>query len=242
MPVGRIEINESLQPGGLLLKDSLAYWHIEMRSADVRPEDFSSLLRQIKSTAELDVLPAEIHREMKPVTGGNNSLVTYDVPLKPRANTFITLPALKVQYFDPDSGKIITILPATRNALSLSMYVWIAILVVILYAGWKLFRFVIALTRQYMARRKAVALALVNLSTANNADELRTALRHYAAAKGWNANIALSDWVGKWRVNKNRDKIFSQSLLSLSLLSYSAHAEGHDLDKTRSLLLTALTD
>lgn len=242
MPVGRIAITERLLPGRFLQKDSLARWQIEMRSADVRPEDFPPILRQIKSTADLVVLPAEIHREMQAVSDGNNSLVSYAVPVKPQNNTLFTLPELRVQYFDPDSGKITTHQPVARTVLSLSMPIWIVILILTIYASWKTGKATISMFRQHMTKRKAISCALMEIDKSENVDELRRALRAYAAARGWSANIALANWPGHWHVKTNKNEIFSQSLWSLSYLSYGRNAEGHDFGKTRSLLLSALTD
>jgi len=222
MPVGAITAHTRLTPAGTLRTGRLAYWNVDIEGADVPADWLPPVLAQIRSNRRLQVFPAESTHRDRPDADGVHGRIRHRIPLKPLASGREPLPRLRLQYFDPDTGRIVpvTTTPERPLALSLPVLILLALLLAVLF-GWlaRLFgRRVAVRWQRYRLRRQALA----RLHDAADPDALRFALRLFALAEGWPTNLTLSAWLERWRHDYRLPGELTAAIAQLSGTSYGA--------------------
>jgi hypothetical protein len=239
VPVGRITIESSLEPAGLLRSHNLAYLDIRLAGETVLPYWFPAVLRQIRSNDQLKLLPADSTRQLSPDFIGVQGNVHHRIPFKPLFDGYTELPEINYHYFDPETSRLVTIKHqlGTVYAIGLAWRFILAVLLVLLLmiVGNKL-RNQWRSHQQYRQQRRA---AFQLISSAESAGELRSALRKLAAAEKWPANLALSDWLRCWRRHYQADPGLADLVQSLSSASYSTQ-QNKNIDSLRDQLHLAL--
>jgi hypothetical protein len=234
LPVGRVRIDSSLEPGGLLHTGELAFWHIALQAKALPPQWLPQLQRQLLSGDEIRFLPSESSYSMSPDASGVNARVEHRIPLVPLADGRLPLPELTLQYFDPASGRLersvhrpprpLTLGDAARltaAAVSMALLLWLAPR---LWRRW----------RSWWQRQRDRRAALDELGRAENSAALRAALRRYAAADGGSINMPWSEWQQRYK-----ERVPAEELASLLNASYSERKD-IDLQRLRDRLLQGL--
>ena len=220
LPVGKISARTSLTPSGTLRTGRLAYWSVDIAGADVPADWLPPVLSQISSGKDMQVFPAETTRRDQPDAAGVHGLVRHRIPLKPLASGQVPLPRLRLQYFDPDSGRIVTVVATPKRPVALSLPVTILLTLVSGgLLGWLarlIGRRAAGQWRRYRLRRQA----LIDLRNAADPDALRSALRLYARAEGWPSNLSLDDWLARWRRHYVLPDVLATALAQLGAASY----------------------
>jgi len=221
MPVGKITLKQSLSSAALVNTNTLTYWKLQLNGIGLPAHWLPAVLRQIKSNDEIRYSPITSERSNLTDPGGMHSQVIHTIPLKALANGKLELPALRVQYFDPDEGRLKALDIETNNIFALS-YIWrIAILLVLgglLYKTIKLLKTVIH--RKWL-KRKRIKQALAQICQANTAYAIRTALNHIALAESWPDNLSISAWYFRWNEKYKVQEDLDNLLASLSIACYS---------------------
>lgn len=241
MPVGKITLDSNFIASSLLRQDSLYQWKIVLQSAENPPNSFTPVLRQLKQANEFIFFPAETNRQSNPGVNGIHSTVTHNIPFKPLVNGIFSLPKLRIQYFDPHSGKIITHYYKTATVLSLNLLLWILSVLFAVFAGYKVIKLLFAYAQTRYEKSKAVSAATLAIIDASTADDLRMALRAYAFAKGWEHNTALSQWPARWPIKSAMATRFKQASSSLSLLCFSATYDDMDFVSIKKCIAESLS-
>jgi hypothetical protein len=235
MPVGKINIASSLKSGGLIFPDTLSYWDIELTGHGVSPNWMPPVLRQINSNADIRFFPTNTQHKKTATKGTLQSQVLHHIPFKPVVSGRLNLPALRVQYFDPDSGRIMTTTHQLQSTVVLGMtwrlIIGILLCLFLLWTGKSLYeKFCFIQLRQ-----NAVDL----IEKASTIVDIRKAITILARAEGWPANMTLRNWTRHWRSHFNVNDDFDVLMKQLSKASYS---KDHliDLDRFRAKLLTQI--
>ena len=238
LPVGEVSIvsepvNGELQPGKLKL------WNVSLQGPGVPAHWLPPLLNQIQTDESIQFLPAELARSTKPDLSGVHGEVMYQIPFKPLRSGFLQLPEFHLQYFDPITGRLMTVTHQPHQPLVLGL-AWrvlfsVVSLVLLAVCGWWLLK----LTRTWFVRRGHYRQAAIQIAKAKDAQQLRAALQALAAAEGWGKNLTLHDWAEAWRKSYHANEAFEMVLANLSTACYG-HEPIAELPKLRSDLLTLL--
>jgi hypothetical protein len=232
LPVGRVAISSRIQPEYLLQTGNLSYLHIELQGHAMPPLWLPAILRQIRSSDSLQVLPADSQRDARPDPQGMHSHVIHTIPFKALTNGPLSLPQLRMQYFDPATARLVTVKHTLPTTLAVSLGWRIIILAILLALLVYITRRVVRLLynrRQYRRQRRQVLHAMAR---ANSPTELRSALRDFAAVEGWPQNLALSGWLRHWQRGTNDNNNIDELVAQLSAASYAGHAS-EDIQQLR---------
>jgi len=210
IPVGKITIKSQLSHSGFLRSDSISYWNVKLSGELNNAYSLPPILRQIKVSANSLI-----------------SAVNHSIPFKALESGFLKLPKIKLQYFDPISGKIKTVTSPTKDIFVLS-FLWhivlsIFILSILIYAlkisykKWQQFEF------SKMKRAHAIQ----TLAEGNNIKGIRESIRLLAESECWSKNVTLSQWGVCWKNKYKVDNNFETLMSTLSTYFYSSKESGN---------------
>jgi hypothetical protein len=240
IPVGKINIHSSITSEGLTSKrllytDDLAYWNISIESKSLTPYWLPPILRQIQSSDSIQFFPATSHRSMQPDNMGVHGQVNHTIPFKPLKNGYIDLPSLKIQYFDPTTGRLETLVHPAKKPFSAGI---ISRLLAILLLAVIILTLLVAIFRHLRKRIRYGRLhqqAMERIRQANTPRDVVTGLRLAGVAEGWPANLSLTDWLARWKKKYQSDPALDQTLESLALLHYG---DENEMDSQENRLTT----
>jgi len=225
IPVGKLNIESSITPTGILNTNDLAYWNISIESKSLTPYWLPPVLRQIKSNDNILFFPATSKRSMHPDSKGVHGRVNHTIPFKPLSNGLINLPALKIQYFDPITGRLESITHQTKRPISIGTATRILaifiFLVVLLYLWKGLYRYI----HSRVKYRKRRLNALEMIKQAKTKEEVLAGLRLLGRSEGWPANLTLSEWLECWQMKYLTEPQLKEAIQSLSNYCYGLAKE-----------------
>lgn len=238
VPVG--EVTVTAEPLGTVLRTGrLHWWTLTVSGRGVPAASLPPLLREVADSARLQVLPAETERSNGAAADGLHGRAVHRVPLKALSSGPLDLPTLRHQYFDPDSGRLVTRYLEPRRPWALGL-LWPGVLAVLVAAALvALLRRAAARLRAAVGRRRRRRDALDRLAAAVDAPGMLQALRQLGAAEGWSANLTLAQWARHWRAAYRTGPRFEPSLAELESRLYGSGAQG-DLQPLRDGLLAEL--
>lgn len=200
MPVGKVSIRSSITPDGMLLTGDSANWEIILEGNSLTPHALPAVLRQLGSTASISIGSAESSRSSQPDLIGSHGTVKHQIPVIAIASGYLELPALHVQYFDPQTGRLVSITHNPAQPFAIAMY-WAVLLIVLSLSllvlvtawGWRHYQSI----RQYIDHCKQ---AMAAVGAADNPVGLRATLKDYALARRWPTNTSLGQWLNHWQL------------------------------------------
>lgn len=221
VPVGAVSAHADTASGSLARVGHLEFWHVTVKGRGVPADWLPALLSGIHSDADLTLFPPLSHSGEQPDTvAGVRGRVRYDIPFKPVSNGWVKLPPLRLHYFDPDTGRLVSTRLAPPRLFALSLPVWLtAVALAVTLAGgvaWLLLPRLAAWLRRRRARRAALAA----LRTSREPFAVRLALQHLAAAEGWGKPPTLRDWYQLWQARFRPDPQLWELLQKLSQARY----------------------
>lgn len=240
IPVGKVSIHSRMEPEKLLKTGHLSYWHITLQGASVPPVWLPPILRQIKTSSDAQFLSASSERTTSPGIQGIYGKVVHHIPLKPQVNGRIALPAIRFQYFDPGSGRIETVQHLPEQVISLGTVARILLTGLVLAISFIILRQLFLLQNARIMQKRARNAALLHVSQAQDASELRQALRHYAITEGWPENLTLDRWLSLYNQRYAGDGALASAIDMLSRTSFG-QADNHNMSDIRDHLVNALT-
>jgi len=222
IPVGKITVHSNLLPKYFLKTDSFSYWDIKISGQLNNAYSLPPILRQIKSSKQIQFLPSNTVRSANATEDNMVSTAHYSIPFKALKSGFLTLPDIKIQYFDPESGKIITFIHQIQSVFVLSVF-WRSLIIIV--CGLLLI-FIFIKGRGHWQRLKLSKLyrkqALNLLQYNDSIKYIRQATQLLAEAERWPKNITVSQWAEFWQDKYKVDSRFENLINQLSSLLYSS--------------------
>lgn len=239
MPVGKIAIDTSLNAGYTLYPETLQYWDISLTGTGVSPHWLPPVMRQIKSNDDVYFLPKDSQQSISFNENGIQSQVTHHVPFKAKGNGKLRLPDLRIQYFEPDKGKIetITYQPKSPFVLSRAWRLSIAgfVCLLLLRTGYLLYQRVTHSVKRHRLRQSAFH----KIKIAMNIDDIRQALSILSEAESWPTNLTLRQWTQRWKNKYSVDEHFDSAFSQLSQACYQTN-RAVDIKTVRSAIVQQL--
>ncbi len=234
MPVANVDISSSINAPFLLNTNSLFYWKISLKSTALMPYWLPPVLQQIKSSDQVNVVQIDSKRTMQPNMSGVNGQVIYHVPFKPNRSGLLNLPDLRLQTFDANSGRLITVTHFGQRFFVLStVWRWVLSSVVVLLLYW-LTTHLAKRWNNMRQRNIKHKYALQKLQHAQNTDALRAAIKLLGEAEGLPLNLSLSKWAQSY--GDNIDPQFEQLLTRISECCYAKNKECNIIEIRSELL------
>ena len=222
IPVGSVSVNSELTSEPFINKGSVYYWNIQLHGPHNNAYRLQPILRQIQSTTDVKFLPVISERTTTVSHESVTSIVSHTIPFKTLKDGLFSLPAIRLDYFDPEDEIIKTVTFQTDSILVLGTLIksLLIILLTLSLASASLFIYKKWMKFHYSKILYAQALNLLN--NAPSAQAIRESLRLIAAAENWTENISLTKWQENWKKTYQTDTRFLELVNHLSQLFYSA--------------------
>lgn len=210
LPIGEVKISSHIEPEGLLTPDTLAYWHINLQSDYVTPEQFPPLLKQIKSNDSFERFPAALSVNTSFETGSFKQ--DYLIPIKPKNNGRLDLPTLEWHWFNPDNARLqkLQYQPPSTFVLSKLWQVIISFFLstIALTALYRFSTYSYHAYQRWISRRKLrKALTHPNHQTA-----IRNAMMQCAVKHNWPTIFSIKQWLANWENTYGQDECLQDAI------------------------------
>ena len=222
IPVGKISIQGKFSSEWLFNSNTLSYWDIKISANVSNPYRLPAILRQITSNKRIKFLPAKSERSKALSFHNLTSIVNHSIPFKTSYNGFIKPPQLKIDYFDPEYGKIITINYSPNIILSLNLFWRLTIIFSISLALLYLTKIIYIYILNIRCSMKKRTQAIDKLKNGNKAQDLREAIKLLAEAECWPSNTTLEQWRIFWKKKYQTKNTFDDLISSLSSCFYGS--------------------
>ncbi|HEY9201611.1 MAG TPA: hypothetical protein VIQ81_08450 [Gammaproteobacteria bacterium] len=199
LPVGPIQLDIALPDDWFLARHELAFLKLHINSEahpDQRP---SALLRQFKSSEDVTFYAPRDSLEADENGARNISTHSYQLPFAIKTMGLVKLPAVRLQYFDPSTGKIETQSQAVGRILSLPQWLIYALSLSLLLVLYRLLQCLYYFSRNRYRAYCGYRTALHRFQQASTAQDIRDGLAAIAVAEGWPANLSLAMWLAHWQ-------------------------------------------
>ena len=228
IPVGEVTIRSELLSHAPLTTTGPSYWMITLQSHELLPHWLPPVLRQIKTDDQTKMLAIDSQRQTQADENGALATAVHKIPFMPLSSGTVELPSLRVQFFDPKSGMLKTVVTAPITTYALNP-LWIQLAIVVGIAAALVLLWSCGVRIKYsISRHRKIRHALNAIAQAGDPYTLRQALKQYAKAKGWPENLTLNDLFQYWRSQKRRTELTMQQ--TLQQLSDSCYGKGDIVD------------
>jgi len=210
VPVGRVAIEVTPPPGKLLRAGAITLWQITITGDGIEPGQLPPALRALRSSADLEFLPPDSRRARRVDGDGVHARAQHTVAFRPRSTGRVDLPALSINYFDPDRGRLVTLRRESPRPFALGVVPFGVLLIVLAGAAVAGLRALARATQRAVARQRACNA----LARASSAAAARAALGDYAVTRGWPRNATLGCWKGlardRFRRGEDMARLFDE--------------------------------
>lgn len=198
MPIGRVLIDSKVNADSPLNTGDTYNWTIRLHSSELLTHFLPPVLRQIVSNDKINFRPAMSKRIENITSTGSNGEVIHTIPFRPISTGSMNLPTIRVQYFDPVTGRVAVINHASEQVWSLAIYwqalIGIVFLLTIISLVKHLWRYWSRLHR----KNKHMNDAILSIGEASDCKNLRSALHLISKAEGWPRNLSMKKWCEQW--------------------------------------------
>ena len=224
IPMGQIRVSSGLSeksawyhPGNV---GSIYFWNVILTGENISSDMMPEIRQQIRNSKNIRFLPAEVTRQTLKSPDQLIQQVSYSIPFVLNKSGLLSLPEIRLQYFDTQEQRMHTSAFSMGKIFSLHSYLkWlilVAITALMLWVFWRLIPVAVMSAGQlrhlYRARTK--------LKKATTPTEVREAMRMLGVSFGWPLNMALSHWHECWKENFRGDDNLTAMLDSLRKTLY----------------------
>ncbi|MDH5180833.1 MAG: hypothetical protein OEZ39_12830 [Gammaproteobacteria bacterium] len=226
MPVGKFITRLEIDKAPLLVTNSIAYLTIRTESGTAYTKQNTAALRnQLQSNASIHFY-------------AQGSSETGRYPFTVKSSGIHRLPDLKVRFFDPAQGKIVSYYPDSPLLIALPQWGYNAIyLLCVLISGW-LAQGLLQWIFRYYYRYTGYAKAVRQLAGADKPEECKMALLTIAQAESWPINLTLQQWLQCWQQHHQTDSGLTLHIGYLQSCLY--HRAINDMTSLRRGLLEGI--
>jgi len=229
IPVGKLRLDMIHKPG-LVLKNRLDSMTLTLNGHGIPDSLLPDIRHFFKSHQQLNIYPVET-RSQQTATSGITSQHRYRIPFKATAQGPLTLPSVRLNYFDPVAGKLATI--ALQPQQTYSVAAWLLFLL-LLMSGAASLLIMSRLYHWFISKwqcLRAYRHALQALPDTHTLQQFKSLATHLSLGEGWPANLSLRQWVA--RHQPARTELARQICLQLEAGLYRSGA--CDLQKLRTM-------
>ncbi len=122
-----------------------------------------------------------------------------DIAFTPTGNGYAPFKNIKIQYFNPETGRLETLHFEHQKLLLLNWFLQILLFVFIAIVIFKLLISSIVLFNQLWLKYKYQRLFLRTIQQANTVYEIKAALKLFSKSENWPTNISIGKWLLKYR-------------------------------------------
>lgn len=236
VPVGTVRITSVISPGTPVRTGRLSYWRLDVRGDGIAADHLPPVLRALKSSKDLRFFPAQIHRSNRLDGNGVYGEARYRIPFRTTVSGRVPLPALRLMYFNPNTGRLLTrrYTPSRPLSISLAWWVvlWLLVASTLLVGGPFMRRWLVRWRRRRRLRRQARE----EIRNAANPRLLRAALATLADAEGWPTNQTIGGWLQQWQHRYAVEPQLSEALNRLAEQCYGPQPGAIPADVRETLL------
>ncbi|TDY02816.1 BatD family protein [Thiohalophilus thiocyanatoxydans] len=238
MPIGTLSLQID-RPDRFVFTDELHDLKVTLQGRGIRRQDMPQLERQLASSADITLYPAQQAYQQKTDAGRLIGQSDYAIPFSIKQSGRITLPDLRLDYFDPNTGRIVSRQVAGQAVYAMNrwlFYLLIGIGLVVL--GISIRKSLPPLTR-HLRRLKGYTRVIGLLPMADSDERVVQLLREVALGEGWPANLTLAQWLQYWQNHYRPDTRLDRAIEALILKRYAG--EPLDIRQVREQLRAALS-
>lgn len=229
LPVGRFELQQTSPIAHTLLTQQLYPLGMDLRAINMLPADVPDMESLLHSTAAFTLLAGtrQQHQSMNPYSF--ITTVSYNIPFSPNKSGVTSPGILRLQSFDPDSGRLHTTQLTLHDYLSLAP--WLAMVIgflCIILIGLFILRLTRGLHRRIM-RIGAYRTILRQLNDASSTQDLRKITQDISLAENWPANLSLYAWLDYWQKKYGANAKASELIMKLNRALYRNEAVDIDV-------------
>jgi len=221
MPVGQLRV---LVPDHwrFTFSQRLAQFPLIINGRGIPFNQLPAIANEIQSTASLRTYPTRAQPEDSFTADGMMSSASYQVSYKPISQGLLSLPPIRLNYFDPNSATVKTLELESVRIVSASPWLVALLAIIVLYlvyrVGVVLFRFIKRKTRQIHYYYQA----LQRLPKVNSAEDIRACMTLVARAEAWPENLSVNQWLQRMSVGRSQHR--QQLSEKLNRYCYQARA------------------
>jgi hypothetical protein len=220
MPVGRMQLEVSMPDKLFLVKRKLVFLSLRIRSEGPPGQYPSEVLRQLKSNQTVTFYPPREMTDENDLQMDNGKEGRYQVPFAPKIMGLISMPSVRLQFFDPSTGKIETQNYSLGKFVAVGQWVVYTGVTILLLGVMVLARFLYRRLKRQLQVYQCYRTALRKLQQARTPGELKSALMDIAGAESWPTNLTLDVWLNYWITYYPRLSSVSDEIQRLQLWLY----------------------
>ncbi len=214
LPVGRISVEMAAPVPFILLRNKLSFLTLRMKKLGPGNGGFGQVLRQFRSNRQITFhAPQQVSEE--------HDRRTYRIPFELNSMGLAALPSLRLQYFDPSSGKLQTETHTLGSIVVVSQWVVYAVFAVSLLGLFLVSRKIYRWLKQRYQRYKYYRRALRLFQHADTPAAIREGVQEIAKAEGWPTNLTLNAWLKHWSTRYPQRRSTSDAVILLQNASYA---------------------
>lgn len=235
LPVGKMAITLRVFPGRFLFTQHLTETQLQLSAHGMLAADLPVLTPQLRSSETITLHPLEHRTQQTATTTGIHSVADYRIPFTLRRQGLQHLPALRMQYFDPDTGKIHGNEMIWPRLMVISP--WLAAFIGLMTASLLLRSvwYLLNLLRRQWHCLQSYRQAVLQLATATTPQAIKQVLMTIAVAERWPANLTVQQWHNRWLTRHARINFNVTIVNELMLSLYRANSL--DLYRSRQTIL-----
>ena len=242
-PVGRFSINTEIDSGHflafLLTPGRLSYLNVSIDSESIPTEWLPSYTRKI-NRYPAQILKPEVKQSIKRIQGSLLSENKYRYPVIAENSGILKSEAIKLAYFDPITGRIISTEIKLPIILSLNLYLQSVLSIFGLVLLYKIFELLFLFNRNYMFRRQLWR----RICESDTPHQLNQSLRQLTPAFGWfskqyiyqQLNLTLYQWRLQWNA-ESRYQELDNKISELYELCYSTKSSDIEFSELKKDLI-----
>ena len=219
-----------------LTTGEIYYWTIRLQAAKADALSLPDIRQQLISQPGIQFLPAEIARNTEVTHDNVIENVTYTIPFILTKSTLGELPAISLQYFNPDTRRLSSTVYPMPGIVALNFYLKLLIIFLLVslcfFMLWKVYPVASRIYHHclnfYQARRL--------LNSAETPEQLRQAMNKMGLSWGWPPNLSLKQWGLNWQRDLGADADMTTSLGTLAYQLYGG-GDGRDISQLEQNIL-----
>jgi hypothetical protein len=220
LPVGKIQLKLDSGAPLVVTQNRLTYLKLRLSGSGLATQFSDYLANQLPSSEALSIYPADIKSSTSVLPRQVLTHFDYTIPYTPVSMGVTRLPAFRLQYFDPETGKITTEQFVPGSVFSIPLWLQIIASLVMLIILGIVIRLVVLWLHAYWQKVTTYRMALRQILAATSAPEIRDATRVIARAEGWPMNLTLENWLQRWSAGTSANEQLRDCIVRLQAMMY----------------------